>query len=44
MEAAAIALGNMANISEAIQDLRQRLNQLRSLIQVCAEVSKCIAI
>lgn len=34
----------MANISEAIQDLRQRLNQLRSLIQVCAEVSKCIAI
>ena len=47
MEAAAIALGNVTNVSDAIQDLRQRLNQSRSLLnltEVCAEVGKRIAI
>lgn len=34
MEAAAIALGNVTNISDAIQDLRRRLNQSRSLLDL----------
>jgi hypothetical protein len=49
VEAAAIALGNVANVSVAIQGLRQRLNDSKSLpnvTEVCeAEVKKiCIAI
>lgn len=38
VEAAAIALGNVANISDAIQDLRRRLNQSRSLLDLTDEV------
>ena len=38
VEAAAIALGNVANISDVIQDLRHRLNQSRSLLDLTDEV------
>ena len=40
MEAAAIALGNVNDVSGAIQGLRQRLNESRSLpnlTEVCVE-------
>lgn len=41
MEAAAIGNVNVSNISDAVQDLRQQINQLRSLpnlTAVCAVV------
>ncbi len=40
MEAAAIALGNVTNVSAAIQSLRQRLNDLKNLTEVC-EAEMC---
>jgi hypothetical protein len=34
VEAAAITLGNVTNVNAAIQDLRQRLNELKGLLNL----------
>ena len=41
MEAAAIALENLTNISDATQDLKQRLNQSKSLLDLTEVIFKC---